>query len=156
MEGEGEALSAESVRSAMEACDLDVVMALRTLEAVEKDAQGHVQEAALDAAMKGNRFINACLRLNEEMKGMTGLATQIKVLRQTVDCFDNQVARRDAQLVSVGARGGGPEPSVGVECSPRLESRARSTVGGSSANGGALVSWWVRLGLGMGGQARRA
>eukprot|EP00250_Pteridium_aquilinum_P032924 c4961_g1_i1 orf=85-510(+) len=128
VEGEGDELSADSVRSAMEKRDLDVVMALRTLEAVEKDAQavastlssllsslqsalskvtassvehlecyneaaGHVQEAALDAAMKGNRFINASLRLNEEMKGMAGLAAQLKVLRQTVDHFDRQAAR---------------------------------------------------------------
>ncbi|MCO5576542.1 hypothetical protein L7F22_030353 [Adiantum nelumboides] len=40
MERGGEELSADSVRSAMEASDLNVVMALRTLEAVEKDAQG--------------------------------------------------------------------------------------------------------------------
>lgn len=124
----GEELSVESVRSALEACDLDVVMALRTLEAVEKDAQavahnlssllsslqsalsqvttssvehlqcynevaGRVQEAALDAATKGNRFINACLRINEEMKGMAGMAAQLRVLRQTVDHFDRQVSR---------------------------------------------------------------
>ncbi|KAH7281079.1 hypothetical protein KP509_36G028900 [Ceratopteris richardii] len=128
VEGAEEELSEEPLRYTMEGYDLDVVMAMRTLEAVEKDAQGvaaslssllsalqsglsnvtsssvkhlecyndvagHVQETALDAAMKGNKFINACLRLNEEMKGMGVLARQIKVLRQTVDYFDNQVSR---------------------------------------------------------------
>lgn len=108
--------------------DLDVLMAIRTLQAVDKDAHsvadslssllsslqaalsqvtstsvehlscysevaGHVQETALDAAAKGNRFINACLRLNEEMKGMSNMAAQLKVLRRTVDHLDNQVSR---------------------------------------------------------------
>ncbi|KAH7427815.1 hypothetical protein KP509_10G061500 [Ceratopteris richardii] len=49
--------------------------------------------AALNAAMKSNKFINACLKLNEEMKKMGVLALQIKVLRQMVDYFDNQVSR---------------------------------------------------------------
>ncbi|XP_039009637.1 uncharacterized protein LOC120138107 isoform X2 [Hibiscus syriacus] len=42
------------------------------------DAVGRLQESALDAATKGNRYINSCLRLNEEMKGMDSLATQLK------------------------------------------------------------------------------
>ncbi|MQM12946.1 hypothetical protein Taro_045867 [Colocasia esculenta] len=35
---------------------------------------GRLQESALDAATKGNRYINSCLRLNDEMKGMESLA----------------------------------------------------------------------------------
>ncbi|MCO5591383.1 hypothetical protein L7F22_045366 [Adiantum nelumboides] len=49
-----------------------------------KNVAGRVLGGALDAAVKGNRFINECLRLNEEMKGMITLATQIKVLRKRV------------------------------------------------------------------------
>ncbi|XVF10593.1 hypothetical protein REPUB_Repub07fG0195700 [Reevesia pubescens] len=41
------------------------------------DAAGRLQESALDAATKGNRYINSCLRLNEEMKGIDSLATQL-------------------------------------------------------------------------------
>ncbi|KAK2984538.1 hypothetical protein RJ640_018916 [Escallonia rubra] len=43
------------------------------------DAAGHLQEcgSALDAATKGNRYINSCLRLNEEMKGIDSLASQL-------------------------------------------------------------------------------
>ncbi|PPS06701.1 hypothetical protein GOBAR_AA13966 [Gossypium barbadense] len=55
------------------------------------DATGRLQESALDAATKGNRYINSCLRLNEEMKGMESLATQLKVLRRNVDALDTAV-----------------------------------------------------------------
>ncbi|KAH1115537.1 hypothetical protein J1N35_008915 [Gossypium stocksii] len=55
------------------------------------DAAGRLQESALDAATKGNRYINSCLRLNEEMKGMESLATQLKVLRRNVDALDTAV-----------------------------------------------------------------
>ncbi|KAG8496064.1 hypothetical protein CXB51_009377 [Gossypium anomalum] len=48
------------------------------------DATGRIQESALDAATKGNR-------LNEEMKGMESLATQLKVLRRNVDALDTAV-----------------------------------------------------------------
>ncbi|CAI9094083.1 OLC1v1029741C1 [Oldenlandia corymbosa var. corymbosa] len=41
------------------------------------DAAGRLQESALDAATKGNRYINSCLRLNEEMKGIDNLASQL-------------------------------------------------------------------------------
>ncbi|XWS49951.1 hypothetical protein CRYUN_Cryun12cG0046600 [Craigia yunnanensis] len=41
------------------------------------DAAGRLQESALDAATKGNRYINSCLRLNEEMKGIDSLAKQL-------------------------------------------------------------------------------
>ncbi|CAL5356140.1 unnamed protein product [Camellia sinensis] len=58
------------------------------------DAAGRLQECALDAATKGNRYINSCLRLNEEMKGVDSLGTQlypwfcIKILRRNVDTLD--------------------------------------------------------------------
>ncbi|XP_028057231.1 uncharacterized protein LOC114261204 isoform X2 [Camellia sinensis] len=48
---------------------------------------------ALDAATKGNRYINSCLRLNEEIKGMDSLATQLKILRKNVDTLDSAVNR---------------------------------------------------------------
>lgn len=41
------------------------------------DASGRLQESTLDAATRGNRYINSCLRLNEEMRGTDGLATQM-------------------------------------------------------------------------------
>ncbi|KAF7139272.1 hypothetical protein RHSIM_Rhsim07G0090400 [Rhododendron simsii] len=41
------------------------------------DAAGQIQERALDAASKGNRYINSCLRLNKEMKHVDGLAKQL-------------------------------------------------------------------------------
>ncbi|THG21997.1 hypothetical protein TEA_017967 [Camellia sinensis var. sinensis] len=44
------------------------------------DAAGRLQECALDAATKGNRYINSCLRLNEEMKGVDSLGTQLSDL----------------------------------------------------------------------------
>lgn len=55
------------------------------------DAAGRLQESVLDAATKGNRYINSCLRLNEEMKGMESLATQLKILRRNVDALDSGV-----------------------------------------------------------------
>ncbi|XP_047342704.1 uncharacterized protein LOC124946178 [Impatiens glandulifera] len=55
------------------------------------DAAGRVQECALDAATKGNRHINSCLRLNEEMKGIDPLANQLKVLKRNVDVLDSAV-----------------------------------------------------------------
>ncbi|KAL8556808.1 hypothetical protein ACS0TY_004321 [Phlomoides rotata] len=57
------------------------------------DAAGHLQECVLDASTKGNRYINSCLRLNEEMKGMDTLATQIKILRRHVDALDSTINR---------------------------------------------------------------
>ncbi|OVA14035.1 hypothetical protein BVC80_1787g111 [Macleaya cordata] len=41
------------------------------------DAAGRLQESALDAATRGNRYINSCLRLNEEMKSIESLALQL-------------------------------------------------------------------------------
>ncbi|KAL9177655.1 hypothetical protein ABFS82_01G072700 [Erythranthe guttata] len=57
------------------------------------DAAGRLQECVLDASTKGNRYINSCLRLNEEMKGMDALATQLKILRRHVDALDTAVDR---------------------------------------------------------------
>ncbi|KAK7815587.1 hypothetical protein CFP56_001432 [Quercus suber] len=81
---------------------------LRALEVVERDssaiaesyvdhmqcfsdAAGRLQESVLDASTKGNRYINSCLRLNEEMKGVDSLATQLKLLRRNVDALDSAV-----------------------------------------------------------------
>ncbi|KAF5202200.1 hypothetical protein FRX31_008214 [Thalictrum thalictroides] len=55
------------------------------------DAAGRIQESALDAATRGNRYINSCLRLNEEMKGVENLAMQLKILRRNVDALDSAV-----------------------------------------------------------------
>ncbi|KAL5747500.1 hypothetical protein ACOSP7_024501 [Xanthoceras sorbifolium] len=55
------------------------------------DAAGRLQESVLDAATKGNRYINSCLRLNEEMKGAENLASQLKFLRRNVDALDSAV-----------------------------------------------------------------
>ncbi|WOL10112.1 hypothetical protein Cni_G18866 [Canna indica] len=41
------------------------------------DVVGRLQVSALDAATKGSRYINSCLRLNEEMKGLDNLAMQL-------------------------------------------------------------------------------
>ncbi|KAE8055386.1 hypothetical protein FH972_012226 [Carpinus fangiana] len=57
------------------------------------DAAGRLQESVLDAATKGNRYINSCLRLNEEMKGVDNLAMQLKILRRNVDALDSGVNR---------------------------------------------------------------
>nr|GMD75169.1 Filamin A-interacting protein [Ipomoea batatas] len=57
------------------------------------DAAGRLQECALDAATKGNRYINSSLRLNEEMKGIENLAGQLKILRRNVDALDTAVNR---------------------------------------------------------------
>ncbi|KAI8546328.1 hypothetical protein RHMOL_Rhmol07G0108100 [Rhododendron molle] len=62
------------------------------------DAAGQIQERALDAASKGNRYINSCLsyccRLNKEMKHVDGLAKQLKILRRNVDALDSAVNRQ--------------------------------------------------------------
>ncbi|CAN1778085.1 hypothetical protein LINPERHAP1_LOCUS14281 [Linum perenne] len=55
------------------------------------DATGRLQESVLDAATKGNRYINSCLRLNEELKGIETLAAQLKFLRRNVDALDSAV-----------------------------------------------------------------
>ncbi|XP_057978297.1 uncharacterized protein LOC131164824 isoform X2 [Malania oleifera] len=55
------------------------------------DAAGRLQESALDAATKGSRYINSCLRLNEEIKGIDALAIRLKMLRRNVDALDSAV-----------------------------------------------------------------
>ncbi|KAJ0480096.1 hypothetical protein HanIR_Chr13g0627571 [Helianthus annuus] len=55
------------------------------------EAAGRLQESALDSATKGNLYINSCLRLNEEMRGIDTLAMQLKVLRRNVDALDTAV-----------------------------------------------------------------
>ncbi|CAN7081519.1 unnamed protein product [Brassica oleracea var. botrytis] len=55
------------------------------------DAAGRLQETALDASTKGNRYINSCLRLNEEIKGLETLAARLKHLRRNVDVLDTAV-----------------------------------------------------------------
>lgn len=57
------------------------------------EAAGLLQDASIDAAAKGQRFINACLRLNEEMKSVGNLAAQLKALRQVVDQFEYHASR---------------------------------------------------------------
>nr|CAD1844829.1 unnamed protein product [Ananas comosus var. bracteatus] len=57
------------------------------------DVVGRLQESALDAASKGNKYINSCLRLNEEMKGLESLSMQLKILRKNVDSLDLAVSR---------------------------------------------------------------
>ncbi|XP_078148520.1 uncharacterized protein LOC144543947 [Carex rostrata] len=54
---------------------------------------GRLQESALDAASKGNKYINSCLRLNEEMRGLETLAMQLKLVRKNVDTLDLAVTR---------------------------------------------------------------
>ncbi|KAJ3689000.1 hypothetical protein LUZ61_018164 [Rhynchospora tenuis] len=54
---------------------------------------GRLQESALDAASKGNKYINSCLRLNEELRGLDSLAMQLKLLRRNVDSLDLAVTR---------------------------------------------------------------
>lgn len=57
------------------------------------EAAGVLQDASIDAASKGQRFINACLRLNGEMKSVGSLAAQLKILRQVVDQFEYHASR---------------------------------------------------------------
>ncbi|KAG5228353.1 BLOC-1-related complex [Salix suchowensis] len=57
------------------------------------DATARLQESVLDAATKGNRYINSCMRLNEEMKDIGNLATQLKILRRNVDVLDSAVTK---------------------------------------------------------------
>ncbi|XP_022000277.1 uncharacterized protein LOC110897856 isoform X2 [Helianthus annuus] len=49
------------------------------------EAAGRLQESALDSATKGNLYINSCLRLNEEMRGIDTLAMQLTA--QKCRCF---------------------------------------------------------------------
>ncbi|KAD4384688.1 hypothetical protein E3N88_24856 [Mikania micrantha] len=55
------------------------------------DAAGRLQESALDSATKGNLYINSCLRLNEEMRGIDTLAMQLNV--DALDTAVNSLVR---------------------------------------------------------------
>ncbi|XP_021732369.1 uncharacterized protein LOC110699186 [Chenopodium quinoa] len=57
------------------------------------DAAGKVQESAIDAATRGNRFIHSCIRLNDEMKGIDDLAAHLKILKRNVDALDSAASR---------------------------------------------------------------
>ncbi|CAO2825570.1 unnamed protein product [Amaranthus hypochondriacus] len=57
------------------------------------DAAGKLQESAIDAATRGNRFIHSCIRLNEEMKDIDNLAAHLKILKRNVDALDAAVSR---------------------------------------------------------------
>ncbi|XP_021845633.1 uncharacterized protein [Spinacia oleracea] len=57
------------------------------------DAAGKLQESAIDAATRGNRFIHSCIRLNDEMKGMEDLAAHLKILKRNVDALDSASSR---------------------------------------------------------------
>ncbi|KAL3699227.1 hypothetical protein R1sor_017249 [Riccia sorocarpa] len=78
-----------SLRSALSEVTKSSVANMR----VENEAAGQVQDAAIDAASKGNRFINDCLRLNEDLKGMERVAAQLEVLRAKVDHVESQASR---------------------------------------------------------------
>ncbi|PNT75109.1 uncharacterized protein LOC100832287 [Brachypodium distachyon] len=54
---------------------------------------GRLQESALEASSKGNKYINSCLRLNEEMRGLESLSMQLKTMRKNVDSLDLAVDR---------------------------------------------------------------
>ncbi|CAI0476255.1 unnamed protein product [Linum tenue] len=51
------------------------------------DATGRLQESVLDAATKGNRYINSSLRLNEELKGIETLAAQLYPFCSSLHAF---------------------------------------------------------------------
>eukprot|EP00271_Cylindrocystis_brebissonii_P010830 TRINITY_DN27249_c0_g1_i1.p1 TRINITY_DN27249_c0_g1~~TRINITY_DN27249_c0_g1_i1.p1 ORF type:complete len:107 (+),score=17.36 TRINITY_DN27249_c0_g1_i1:538-858(+) len=57
------------------------------------EVAGELQTATLEAASRGNRFVNECLRLNEEMRDVGQVAARIKVLRQRLDQFEAQASR---------------------------------------------------------------
>uniref|UniRef100_A0A0E0AJQ2 BLOC-1-related complex subunit 6 C-terminal helix domain-containing protein n=1 Tax=Oryza glumipatula TaxID=40148 RepID=A0A0E0AJQ2_9ORYZ len=51
------------------------------------DVVGRLQESALEASSKGNKYINSCLRLNEEMRGLESLAMQLYPLLVFINLF---------------------------------------------------------------------
>ncbi|GAQ84065.1 hypothetical protein KFL_001750020 [Klebsormidium nitens] len=57
------------------------------------EAARELHEAVTDAASSGNRFINECQRLDQEMRDVGELAAQIKAMRQLVDHFEGQLNR---------------------------------------------------------------
>ncbi|XP_051216045.1 uncharacterized protein [Lolium perenne] len=54
---------------------------------------GRLQESALEASSKGNKYIHSCLRLNEEMRGLESLSIQLKIMRKNIDSLDLAVDR---------------------------------------------------------------
>ncbi|KAL2609490.1 hypothetical protein R1flu_028063 [Riccia fluitans] len=78
-----------SLRSALSEVTRSSVAHMR----IENEAAGQVQDAAIDAVSKGNRFVNDCLRLNEEMKGMDRVASQLQALKVKVDHVESQASR---------------------------------------------------------------
>ncbi|KAJ1290922.1 hypothetical protein BS78_02G279200 [Paspalum vaginatum] len=48
------------------------------------DVVGRLQESALEASSKGNKYINSCLRLNEEMRGLESLAMQLFYVKMLI------------------------------------------------------------------------
>lgn len=54
---------------------------------------GRLQESALEASSKGNKYIHSCLRLNEEMRGLESLSIQLKIMRKNIDSLDMAVDR---------------------------------------------------------------
>ncbi|VAH45937.1 unnamed protein product [Triticum turgidum subsp. durum] len=40
---------------------------------------GRLQESALEASSRGNKYIHSCLRLNEEMRGLESLSMQLRL-----------------------------------------------------------------------------
>ncbi|CAM0905873.1 unnamed protein product [Alopecurus aequalis] len=54
---------------------------------------GRLQESALEASSKGNKYIHSCLRLNEEMRGLESLSTQLKIMRKNIDSLDLAIDR---------------------------------------------------------------
>lgn len=52
------------------------------------DAASLLHGKTLEAASKGNKFVNSCLRLNEEMKDLGETEERIRRLRQRLDQFE--------------------------------------------------------------------
>ncbi|CAI7781324.1 unnamed protein product [Closterium sp. NIES-54] len=60
---------------------------------VERDAATRLQGAAMEAANRGMRFINACMRMNEELQQLPHLNAQVKELSRKVDELESQLNR---------------------------------------------------------------
>ncbi|RDX92139.1 hypothetical protein CR513_25776, partial [Mucuna pruriens] len=76
------------------------------------DATGRLQESVLDAATKGNRYINSCLRLNEEMKSVDGLASRFLILiyYQWIDFYTVNAVGRELVKFPLSA----PQETQGI------------------------------------------
>ncbi|KAK2664094.1 hypothetical protein Ddye_002668 [Dipteronia dyeriana] len=90
------------------------------------DAAGRIQESVLDAATKGNRYINSCLRLNEEMKGAENLASQLYPFQLfsivcllhwlTLSCSFELISKDHGTLPFSPGRGGSWTPKPTFPC----------------------------------------